>query len=1138
MRKLADVEFIQYVNNFDILLFNETWLTKNDFLSLDIQGYCCEHIFGNKSAGVKKGRYSGGLSIYYKNCLKDKIKVVEKNQAGIIWLRILKDTFSFNQDVYICATYIPPSGSKVLRSEDIDIFEQLELDIIKYRRLGKIFLTGDFNCRTANEPDYLDFDRYLDDEDNFISPFVLQPRVNKDHVVDSHGRRLLLLCQSSGLLMANGRVHDDCNNGEHTFMSFNGLSVVDYLLANSSDLEYLSNFRILDFNEFSDHAPLFFSFLLRMSERESRAQENPRAKLKIVYDESQAAYFRLELMNNNEVLQRLTECVNNNGPVNSIVDSFTDYMYTKTALVYGKEIFTKNNPNIQFCSNNWFNEECSEAKKEFKQARNSFLRHKSVINRQRFIAMRTKYNRIKCKAKQKYKIKEGLNICDMAKKQPKKFWKTLRKKFKTKSRESETLTADELMNHFKTVFGNDNEILKPHPPAPTSPQQAPPASQQPQSTSQPDPTPTIHPQLDTEITENELRDAVFHQKNGKSPGLDNLPSEIFKISYDIISPFLLKLYNRLFQNGEYPYSWGEGIICPIFKSGDVDKAENYRGITLINIMAKIYSQILLNRLTTWSEKETKISQNQFGFQKGKSTVDCIFTFYSIISKTLHKGEKLYCTFIDYEKAFDKVDRALLWQKLVSENISSKLVKAISSMYSVVKSCIRYRSSYSNFITSDIGLKQGDPSSPLMFMLFINDITLNINSDFDSIFTIDELQIYMLLYADDAVVFAKSPEKLQSILKDVEAYCKTWGLKINTSKTKAMIFEKGRHTSFDFFLNDTRLELVTSFKYLGIHFFKNGNWARTQKRIAEHASHALHSLFSLFKQIELPVSEKCKLFDTFVGSILNYSAEVWGTHDGKDVELIHTKFCRWILHVRKSTNLSGLYGELGRVPFNITRKIRMIIYWIKLLNLQENALPRRIYSMLKNDAENNISYRGSNWAYHIKSLLDELGLSYIWQQQTDIAIPFNLIRQRILDSYYQSWYANINNSNRLQMYSRYKHNFQIENYLDFIYEKKFKTAFTKFRLSSHDLAIERGRYENIPRDERICKNCNLNMVENEFHFLLVCPKYRDLRRKYLKRYYCQWPTLNKFDDLMSKTSKPVIMNLAKFLYFAMKLRDIV
>ena len=88
---------------------------------------------------------------------------------------------------------------------------------------------------------------------------------------------------------------------------------------------------------------------------------------------------------------------------------------------------------------------------------------------------------------------------------------------------------------------------------------------------------------------------------------------------------------------------------------------------------------------------------------------------------------------------------------------------------------------------------------------------------------------MLLYADDAVVFAKSPQALQSILDDIELYCRTWGLKINTSKTKTMIFEKGRHSTYDFYLNDVKLELVTSFKYLGIHFFKNGNLSRTQKK---------------------------------------------------------------------------------------------------------------------------------------------------------------------------------------------------------------------------------------------------------------------------------------------------------------------
>ena len=289
------------------------------------------------------------------------------------------------------------------------------------------------------------------------------------------------------------------------------------------------------------------------------------------------------------------------------------------------------------------------------------------------------------------------------------------------------------------------------------------------------------------------------------------------------------------------------------------------------------------------------------------------------------------------------------------------------MYSVVKSCIRYRSSLSGFLNSNIGLKQGDPSSPLMFMLFINDIIQNINSDIDDIFTIDGFQLFMLLYADDAVVFAKSPQAPQSILDDIELYCRTWGLKINTSKTKTMIFEKGRHSTYDFYLNDVKLELVTSFKYLGIHFFKNGNLFRTQKRIAEHALYALHNLFSLFSQVELPVSEKCKLFDTLVGSILNYIAEIIGAVEAKDIELVHTKFCRWILHVRKSTNLTGLYGELGRVPFVITRKIRMIKYWAKLLKLDANAISKKIYFMLRKDAENNVTYNGVNWASQVKSL---------------------------------------------------------------------------------------------------------------------------------------------------------------------------
>ena len=246
----------------------------------------------------------------------------------------------------------------------------------------------------------------------------------------------------------------------------------------------------------------------------------------------------------------------------------------------------------------------------------------------------------------------------------------------------------------------------------------------------------------------------------------DIPSEIIKASYGFISPFLLKIYNRIYNTGDYPRSWGDGIITPIFKKGDPNDVQNYRGITLISVIAKIYSQLLLNRLTKWSVQYEKITDNQFGFQKGKSVTDCVFILHAIISKVLNSGEKLYCIFIDYEKCFDKIDRAYLWQNLLVESVSCKFVNALKSMYSTVKLCIKYNSSFSQIFDSYIGLKQGDPSSPLLFMLFVNDIANNINSDLDDIFTTNDLKLFLILFADDQVLFAKSPKTLQSMLTDL------------------------------------------------------------------------------------------------------------------------------------------------------------------------------------------------------------------------------------------------------------------------------------------------------------------------------------------------------------------------------------
>ena len=301
--------------------------------------------------------------------------------------------------------------------------------------------------------------------------------------------------------------------------------------------------------------------------------------------------------------------------------------------------------------------------------------------------------------------------------------------------------------------------------------------------------------------------------------------------------------------------------------------------------------------------------------------------------------------------YDRIDRAFLWQKRLLESVSTKFIQALRAMYSSVKSYIRYKHATSDFINTYIGVKQGDPLSSILCLFFLNDILSSINCNLDGIMNLKELQIFLILFADDGVLFSQNPQTLQSMLKDVHLYCETWGLRLNVTKTKIMIFEKGRHTAYNFNINNQLIEIVSLFKYLGVYLYKNGNWYRTQKRASQHVSYSLQNLFIIFIQIELPVSEKSELFDSLVLPVLNYVAEIWGAHDAPDIKVIHTKFCRKLLTVKKSTNLNALYGELGRVPMLIHRKIIMIKYWLKIIALHDNSLLFRTYQMLKRNLEN-------------------------------------------------------------------------------------------------------------------------------------------------------------------------------------------
>jgi hypothetical protein len=162
---------------------------------------------------------------------------------------------------------------------------------------------------------------------------------------------------------------------------------------------------------------------------------------------------------------------------------------------------------------------------------------------------------------------------------------------------------------------------------------------------------------------------------------------------------------------------------------------------------------------------------------------------------------------------------------------------------------------------------------------------------------------------------------------------------------------------------------------------------------------------------------------------------------------------------------------------------------------------------------------------------------VWEQQAVANKPLFLINyaQRLKDIFVQQWIEACNSSSKLKTYNGFKSNFEFESYLNILTIRKFRNAYVCFRISSHKLMIEQGRYLNIDRDQRLCPFCK-NDIENEFHFLLICTTYLDLRKMYIPIKYYTPATTNKFNKIMSSREEKLIRSIAMFLYYAFERRN--
>ena len=249
------------------------------------------------------------------------------------------------------------------------------------------------------------------------------------------------------------------------------------------------------------------------------------------------------------------------------------------------------------------------------------------------------------------------------------------------------------------------------------------------------------------------------------------------------------------------------------------------------------------------------------------------------------------------------------------------------MYDNIKLRVKCMGCLSDLFSCDVGLLLGETISPFLFALFINDIELNLQDNLSDGISIYQLQLYLLLFADDAVLFSETREGLQNHLINLENYCRKWNLTVNVPKTKIVVFRKGGNLGRNdkWFYAGEEVEVVNSFAYLGIVFSCGGFFIPSTKTLSQ--------LLQLLHEVDTPINIALNLFDSLVASVLNYDCEVWGFINAECIERVHRKFCKYIINVKQTTSNYALYSEVGRHPLSIERHIRIVKY---CFNLMRNA----------------------------------------------------------------------------------------------------------------------------------------------------------------------------------------------------------
>ena len=920
---------------------------------------------------------------------------------------------------------------------DLNDFGILSEEISFWINKGFVpFMGGDYNSRLGDI--------------NLLSQRTLKWRYtqNLDQIMNSHGRELADICELQKVLPLNHCCYyDQVWDGKYTFYKAGKRSQIDFIFTNHEGRRRIIDFKIIDTSwHLSDHLPL--SLKLRLPHQIStdmllaRAMELGDSFHPVSKVPSYRFRFNFESACQmlNEKYSVIMESCKSNSP-DVIIKSLEEYLIPILKENRIKREFV--NPNTIYKDSSLV---CDELFSKYIETAQNELSNKEELNMdyKNYQAARNNMNAKVFQShedKYKYILENG---------DEQKLWSEINWSGQHRSAVKQQIPIRVMSDYFEQLYqpldiNEKEEMQKLH-------------------------TDMYIPITDVPISSNEIHTAFRKMKKG---GYD-FSLAVLNMLMLRFSPVLLVLFNLAFYI-TYPISFGISLLSTIPKKGNLKHLTNYRGIHMQKLLSLLYDRILTSRLIAWA----KIHPEQSAFQKGKSTLNQIFLLRVIIGLTKQAQLTLFIGFFDLAKAFDKVSRPLLLKSLIKLGIGSSMFLAIKAMYSVSKCIIKSGHKLSDIFLTHSGIKQGAPSSVILFIIFMDDFIDIVRNKCLREPVIGVLHI--LLHADDTAIM--STNKILFIRKCniLLAAFKEKKVSLNLKKSGFLVINP--HTledRLDIKLDSGWLNYCSTFVYLGAIFSDNGTvYYDLNLHVKNRGKSVFVKLANFIRNNPAaPITVKKKILNSCLNASLLYGCEAWGGTSLRLAETLYRKAIKITFSLSNNTPNEIVFIEAGLAELKSQIYKRQYVFWERVLKNIEEDPDTEVSKVLQMAIDKNIQYLRHYQKLHHDYANRQECYKY-FRDCFDTKMKLDIHRKTSVPSYsILDDYVLINNSLQSPQF-----------YHQYILTEADRRIVTRYRCGSHFLKINTGRYTRSPIEKRLCK---CKQVQTLQHVLFECDLTKPMR----------------------------------------------